>query len=86
APSEAPDGALFPQTPSGENSPQSTVNFEIEDTQAQTVQAGGNIQPANTTQQQTTALAKEGLSCSAATILGSVLSSAISSALSEIIG
>ncbi len=85
APSEAPGGQLFPENNTNTQTVNPSASFEIQDTQAQTVQTGGNFQPTNTVQQQTTELAKEGISCSAATILGQVLASAISSALSELV-
>lgn len=86
APSDGPSGSLFPENATGPQTVTPNTNFGLEDKQAQTVQSGGNIQQTNTVQKQTTELAKEGISCSAATLLGQVLSSAISSAISELVG
>ncbi len=75
-----PSGSLFPQGGSIEN-----PAFPIEDSQAKTIQSGQSTKSTPERQQQIYDLAVEGLSCSAATILGQVLASAISAALSEII-
>lgn len=75
------------QAPLPENNTQaapSSALFELTDPQAQTVQTGGTINPTTASQAKVTDLAKEGLTCSAGTLLAQVLSSAISAALSEI--
>lgn len=84
-PDSAPAGELFPQGPNGQNGP-ANVDFNVTDQQAQTVQSGGNLVEEQEPRGQLTDLAAEGLTCSAATVLGNVLTSAISSAISELVG
>lgn len=65
--------------------PQQNVNFEIEDPQARAYLQGQQGYNQNTTRQAVTDVVGSGLSCSAAQILGQLLTTAISSAITSVI-